>query len=93
MFRNNLFGYFDKICKNYSKNLHFRIQSGNNYKFLFEGIEFIIGKYTDEEFAMITLSSSDDSYKCITIRVNKKDKIAEILSIGYFPPFILMFYK
>jgi hypothetical protein len=82
LFKNNFNNHFTKMCKN-SIEKH-TIQTGGDFKIMFEGLEFTIGKYMDDHFSMFLLDSSDGETNCLTIRINKKNKVAEILGLGFF---------
>ena len=81
LIKNEKFGHFNKMCQNNIKNGQI---GGNKLIVNYEGINFTFSKYRDDEYTMYTLNTPDDSSNCITIRINKKEKSAEILGIGYF---------
>jgi hypothetical protein len=81
LYRTNYFGHFDKMCQNSLKNGQY---GGGKINIKFEGVEFEFSKYRDEEYTMIELNAKNN-INCILIRINKEEKSAEILGIGYYP--------
>jgi hypothetical protein len=82
LYKTEKFNIFSKMCQN---SLHKKQKGGNRITINYEGIDFEFSKYKDDEYTMISLYARDNNVDCITIRIDKMEKIAIILGIGYFP--------
>ncbi|ATZ81174.1 hypothetical protein BMW23_1131 [Bodo saltans virus] len=78
---NNNFGHFEKMCQN---SIHKCQYGGGIVNVIFEGVDFEFSKYRDDEYSMFALNAKNN-VNCLLIRINKGEKSAEILGIGYYP--------
>jgi hypothetical protein len=81
--QDNLFGHFNKMIMNKKENNN--LNGGGNYELKYNGIDFTFNKYKDDEYVMFVLNTQDKKSNCLTIRIIKKDNLAEILGLGYYP--------
>jgi hypothetical protein len=81
IYTNNNFGHFFKMCQNCIKQGQY---GGGKKTIQYEGVDFDFSKYKDEEYTMFALNTKNN-INCLLIRINKEEKSAEILGIGYYP--------
>lgn len=81
IYTNNKFGHFFRMCQNCVKQQQY---GGGKKTIQYDGTEFDFTKYRDEEYTMFALNAKNN-INCLLIRINKEEKSAEILGIGYYP--------
>lgn len=82
LYKTEKFNIFSKMCQN---SLNKNQIGGSKITIKYEGIDFEFSKYKDDDYTMISLYTQNNNIDCITIRIDKKEKHAIILGIGYFP--------
>ncbi len=72
---------FKTMCENSVNKCQY---GGGKLIIKYKDMDFEFSKYRDEDYTMIALTVKGN-IDCLLIRINKKEKMAEILGIGYYP--------